>query len=107
MIVTFVHIWVKENHIEDFKKASIANHKESIKEPGNLRFDVLQDDTDPSKFVLYEAYESEEASAEHKKTRPGLPWPGFLWSSGCYAPSCAQRGKADSSSSDQSGTPSG
>jgi autoinducer 2-degrading protein len=74
MIVTFVHIWVKENHIEDFKKASIANHKESIKEPGNLRFDVLQDDTDPSKFVLYEAYESEEASAEHKKTAHYLTW---------------------------------
>jgi autoinducer 2-degrading protein len=74
MIVTFVHIWVKENHIEDFKKASIANHKESIKEPGNLRFDVLQDDTDPSKFVLYEAYESEEASAEHKKTTHYLTW---------------------------------
>ncbi len=74
MIVTFVHIWVKENHIEDFKKASIANHKESIKEPGNLRFDVLQDDTDPSKFVLYEAYESEEASSEHKKTTHYLTW---------------------------------
>ena len=68
MIVTFVHVWVKEGHIEDFREASIANHWESIKEPGNLRFDVLQDDADPAKFVLYEAYESEEASAEHKKT---------------------------------------
>ncbi len=74
MIVTFVHIWVKGGHIEDFKKASIANHMESIKEPGNLRFDVLQDDADPSKFVLYEAYESEEASAEHKNTAHYLTW---------------------------------
>jgi autoinducer 2-degrading protein len=74
MIVTFVHIWVKENHIDDFKKASLANHMESIKEPGNLRFDVLQDDADPSKFVLYEAYETEEASDEHKKTTHYLTW---------------------------------
>lgn len=74
MIVTFVHIWVKEGHIEDFKKASLANHMKSIMEPGNLRFDVLQDDADPSKFVLYEAYESEEASAEHKKTAHYLTW---------------------------------
>jgi hypothetical protein len=46
-------------------------------------------------------------SAERKKTRPGLPWPGFFTFQWPYAPSCAQRGKADSSSSDQSGTPSG
>lgn len=74
MIITFVHVWVKEQHIEDFKIASIENHKESIKEPGNLRFDVLQDDADPSKFVLYEAYVSEEASSEHKKTAHYLTW---------------------------------
>lgn len=74
MIVTFVHVWVKEGLIEDFKEASIANHMESIKEPGNLRFDVLQDDTDPAKFVLYEAYESDEASAEHKNTAHYLAW---------------------------------
>lgn len=74
MIVTFVHVWVKEEHIKDFEEASIANHKESVKEPGNLRFDVLQDDSDPAKFVLYEAYESEEASAAHKKTAHYLAW---------------------------------
>lgn len=74
MIVTIVHVWVKEQHIEDFKNASIENHKESINEPGNLRFDVLQDDSDPSKFVLYEAYDSEETSAEHKKTTHYLSW---------------------------------
>lgn len=68
MIVTFVHVWVKDEHIEDFKLASIANHKESIKEAGSLRFDILRDEKDPSKFVFYEAYESEAAIAEHKLT---------------------------------------
>lgn len=74
MIVTFVHIRVKQEHINEFIAASIANHKESIKEPGNLRFDVLQDEEDPGKFVLYEAYESEDAAADHKKTDHYLKW---------------------------------
>jgi autoinducer 2-degrading protein len=74
MIVTFVHVWVKEEHINDFIEASILNHKNSVKEPGNLRFDVLQDEKDPAKFVLYEAYESEEAAADHKKTPHYQAW---------------------------------
>lgn len=74
MIVTFVHVWVKDNFIKDFIKVSIENHIESVKEPGNLRFDILQEDGNPSKFVLYEAYESEEAAAAHKNTKHYLKW---------------------------------
>ncbi len=74
MIVTFVHVWVKENRIEEFIMACRENHDESVKEPGNLRFDVLRDAGNPAKFVLYEAYESEEAAADHKKTPHYLRW---------------------------------
>ena len=74
MIVTFVHVWVKEAHVDDFLKISFKNHRESIKEPGNLRFDLLQDAGDSSKFVFYEAYESEEAVAAHKETPHYREW---------------------------------
>lgn len=74
MIVTFVHVWVKEAHIEDFIQASVENHQASVNESGNLRFDVLQDDSDPCKFVLYEAYESDLAAANHKNTAHYLKW---------------------------------
>ncbi len=74
MIVTFVHVWVKEEYIESFIKASVTNHNESVREPGNLRFDFLQDAGNPAKFVLYEAYESEEAAAAHKTTPHYLKW---------------------------------
>lgn len=74
MIVTFVHVWVKEENKNEFINATIENHKESVKEPGNLRFDILQDDKDPLKFVLYEAYESEECAANHKSTKHYLKW---------------------------------
>jgi autoinducer 2-degrading protein len=74
MIVTFVHVWVKPEFNSAFIEASIANHKESVKEPGNLRFDVLQDAADPNKFTLYEAYESEDAARAHKDTMHYKEW---------------------------------
>jgi len=74
MIVTFVHVWVKPEKVQDFIEACIANHIESVKEPGNLRFDILQDASDPTKFTLYEAYESEEASKAHKDTPHYNTW---------------------------------
>ena len=74
MIVTFVHVWVKPEHIDDFIAASTENHQNSVKEPGNLRFDLLQDANDPAKFVIYEAYESEDAVLAHKETAHYKKW---------------------------------
>ena len=74
MIVTCVYIHVKPEAIGDFIKASEANHFESVKEPGNIRFDFIQQTDDPSRFMFYEAYESEEAAAEHKNTPHYLKW---------------------------------
>lgn len=74
MIVTTVEIHVKENRIDDFIRATLENHSASIKEPGNLRFDVLQSMDDPARFTLYEAYDSRESADAHKKTRHYLTW---------------------------------
>lgn len=74
MIVHIVYIQVKEAEIEAFIDATLFNHKSSIQEFGNLRFDFLQDAEDPTRFVLYEAYESEEAAAAHKRTAHYLSW---------------------------------
>ena len=74
MIVTCVYVHVKPEAINDFIAASVENHKESVKEPGNLRFDFLQQSDDPCRFLLYEAYESEEAAAAHKNTRQYFKW---------------------------------
>lgn len=74
MVVTCVHVWVKPEHIEDFIKATKINHENSIKEAQNMRFDVLQDRGDPSKFILYEAYQSDEGAAAHKQTEHYLTW---------------------------------
>ena len=74
MIVTLVQVWVKSSHVDEFIEATIENHKDSVREPGNLRFDILRDAGNPSKFVLYEAYESEDAAAAHKNTPHYLKW---------------------------------
>jgi len=74
MIVNCVTVWVKPQHVEDFIAATIANHEGSVAEPGNLRFDVLQSASEPGRFLLYEAYESQEAAAAHKETAHYLAW---------------------------------
>jgi autoinducer 2-degrading protein len=74
MHVTIVEVRVKPGHVEDFIAATRANHEGSVREPGNLRFDVLQAPDDPGRFVLYEAYASAEAAAAHKSTAHYLAW---------------------------------
>ena len=74
MIVTIVHVYAKEGYADDFIKASVINHENSIKEAGNFRFDVLQSREDPNKFILYEAYTSETAAKAHKETEHYLKW---------------------------------
>jgi autoinducer 2-degrading protein len=74
MTVTIVNVYVKYEFLDEFIRATIENHEGSVKEPGNLRFDVLQNETNPTQFVLYEAYRSEEDAANHKKTPHYLKW---------------------------------
>lgn len=74
MHVTLVYVHVKPAHIDDFIAATRANHEASIRESGNLRFDVLQSGDDPGRFVFYEAYRSAADAAAHKETAHYLSW---------------------------------
>ncbi len=74
MHVTFVHVRVLPDQLDAFLEATRANHESSVLEPGNLRFDVLRDPADPTRFVLYEAYLDAAAAAVHKTTAHYLAW---------------------------------
>ena len=74
MIVTIVDIHVKSAFLEEFIEATSRNQRNSVREPGNLRFDFLQDESDPCHFYLYEAYESDVAATEHKCTEHYKLW---------------------------------
>jgi autoinducer 2-degrading protein len=74
MHVTLVHVFVKPENITDFVEACRLNHEGSTAEPGNRRFDILQDAADPGHFVLYEAYASEAHARAHKETAHYAAW---------------------------------
>ena len=74
MIVTCVYVHVKPDAVDSFINATISNHRESVKEPGNLRFDFIQQADDPCKFMIYEVFEDENASANHKTTAHYQIW---------------------------------
>jgi autoinducer 2-degrading protein len=54
MFVTLVHVHVKPEHLDAFVDVTRTNHEASVREDGNLRFDVLQSADDPTRFLLYE-----------------------------------------------------
>ncbi|CAM3636724.1 (4S)-4-hydroxy-5-phosphonooxypentane-2,3-dione isomerase [Rahnella bruchi] len=68
MEVTLVEINVQPEKVDEFLEVFHANHLGAVKEPGNLRFDVLQDDKVPTRFFIYEAYQDNDAVLAHKKT---------------------------------------
>lgn len=74
MVVTIVYVSVKPEKVEVFKEACRLNHEGSVKEPGNVRFDILQSTDEPTKFVFYEAYKTSQDAAAHKQTAHYLAW---------------------------------
>ena len=48
MFIVHVFVDVKSDRVEDFKSASIENARNSLEEPGIARFDVIQQQDDPS-----------------------------------------------------------
>ena len=74
MLTLHVHVHVKPDGLEAFKEATIENARHSRQEPGIARFDVLQQEDDPTRFVLIEVYRTEQATAAHKETAHYAAW---------------------------------
>ena len=74
MLIVHVHVRVKAEYVEAFRQATIENARASIQEPGIARFDFAQQDDDPTRFVLVEAYKAPEAPAQHKETAHYKKW---------------------------------
>ena len=74
MYIVHVHVQVKPGQEEAFRNASIANARESLKEPGCARFDVIQQLDEPDRFILVEVYRHEADAAAHKETPHYAAW---------------------------------
>ena len=74
MFIVHVFVHAKPQNIEDFKAASIKNARDSVKEPNVARFDVLQQEDEPTRFVLVEVYRTSDDPARHKETGHYQKW---------------------------------
>jgi (4S)-4-hydroxy-5-phosphonooxypentane-2,3-dione isomerase len=74
MFVVNVQVRVQPDQVDKFVAATLANARESVQEPGVVRFDVLQDQADPAHVVLVEVYRDPDAAAAHKATAHYATW---------------------------------
>ena len=75
MYVVLVRCHIKSEHLATFKDAILDNARHSVlDEPGCQRFDVVQDDNDPTLIWLYEVY-ADRAAFETHTTMPHF----FRW----------------------------
>ena len=74
MFIVHVFVHVKPDKVEAFKSASMENARNSLKEHGVARFDVIQQREDPCQFVLVEVYRTADDPARHKETRHYQIW---------------------------------
>lgn len=63
-----VFITVKHGQEAAFLRAAAANREGSIKEPGNLLFEMYQSVESPQDFLFAEKYKSLDAATAHRQT---------------------------------------
>jgi len=75
MFVLFATIKIKPEHHDAFITACIPDAEGSLHhEPGCVRFDLLEDQSDANTFYLYEAYEDQAAFDFHNTTPHFTRW---------------------------------
>ena len=74
MFIVHVFVHVKPDQVEAFKAATLENARSSIQEPGIVRFDVIQQQDDSTRFVLIEVYRTPDDPARHKETAHYQKW---------------------------------
>ncbi|MEW5801692.1 MAG: antibiotic biosynthesis monooxygenase [bacterium] len=74
MFIVHVFAHVKSDQVEAFKAATMENARNSLQEPGIARFDVIQQQDDPTRFALVEVYRTPDDPARHKETAHYQKW---------------------------------
>jgi (4S)-4-hydroxy-5-phosphonooxypentane-2,3-dione isomerase len=68
MFILLVQVQVKPELIDEFKTAIVKNAELSVqRDPGCVRFDVAQQQDDPTQWLFYEVYDKEQSWLEHRK----------------------------------------
>jgi quinol monooxygenase YgiN len=64
--IIVVSLEIKPEHRQDFIKAALQDGQDStLNEPGTRRLELVQDESNPNRFYLSEAYEDKAAFEAH------------------------------------------
>lgn len=74
MYVVTVTVFVKPSFVQPFIQATLENARHTRQEPANVRFDVLEAQEEPGRFLLYEAYRDKDGFTAHQQTAHYLKW---------------------------------
>ena len=74
MIIVHVFVHVKPDSVNAFTTATLENARDSVLERGVVRFDLVQQDDDPTRFLLIEIYRTPADPASHKETAHYATW---------------------------------
>jgi autoinducer 2-degrading protein len=74
MLIVHVFVHVKADGVDAFAAATLENARGSIREPGVIRFDVVQQEDDPTRFLLIEIYRTPADPGRHKETAHYATW---------------------------------
>lgn len=74
MLIVHVFVHVKADAVDAFTAATLENARNSVREPGVVRFDVVQQEADPTRFLLIEIYRTPADPAQHKETAHYATW---------------------------------
>jgi len=74
MHVVVVSIHVAAAKVEQFLAATLENVRETLKESGVVRFDLLRATDDPTRFLLVEVYHGPQDHLSHKETAHYKRW---------------------------------
>jgi quinol monooxygenase YgiN len=74
MYSVIVHSHIQEKHVERFREVTLENAEASRREEGCVRFDVIQQADDPTRFTFIEMFKSEKAGVIHKETSHFKKW---------------------------------
>jgi len=74
MLIVHVLVHVIPDAVDAFTAATLENARHSVAEPGMVRFDVVQQEDDPTRFLLIEIYRTAADPGKHKETAHYARW---------------------------------
>jgi len=74
MYIVLVHSHIQAGHVERFREITLQNAEASRGEAGCVRFDVIQQLDDPTRFTFIEVFKSEADGIAHRETSHFEKW---------------------------------